>query len=187
LSEGDPLPEGWFYGRKGKNKPLSEEHKQAIGKSNTGKKRPWAKKTAKLAHAVVRGSHWINNGLEEEFFKGDALPEGWQLGRLPSKKPKKPKKPRPKKRKYGGMTKEQRAFHKRMKQIVADLRWITNGTERTRIAKDAKLPGGWWYLKGAGKWATDGVHNKLLLPGQALLPGWHYGMTKKDKAPEKDV
>jgi len=178
LGPDEPLPEGWFYGRRGKCGPLSEEHKASIGRSNSGKKRPWARKTAKLAHAKVRGSHWITNGTEEQFFKGEDLPEGWRRGRLPSNKPKKPKKPRPKKRKYNGQTKEQRAFHKRMKVMITDLRWITNGTERKRINKNESLPEGWSYLQGSSRWITNGVRNQMILPDQPIPNGWRLGMTK---------
>ena len=176
----EPLPEGWWFGRKGKTKPLSEEHKQAISLANTGQKRPWAVKAAKLAHARVRGSHWVTDGVKERFSdKNEPLPEGWYFGRL--LKPKKPKLPKPPKPIRIGPTEAQVKFHQRMKTIMGDKRWITDGKERKRISGDEPLPSGWCFVKRSSRWITNGMTNLMLLHGQPVPDGWWIGMTKLSK------
>ena len=183
LAADDPLPEGWFFGKKGKTSPMPEEQRRAIGKSNTGKKRPWAVATSVLAHDRIRGSHWINNSVKQKFSnKDEFLEPGWIYGKVSlPKKPPKPKKVQPKKRKYNGQTKGQRAFHKRMRGMIADTRWVTNGVDRKRTHKDLPLSEGWVLVRGTSKWITNGTKNKLLLQDHPLPEGWRFGMTKPSR------
>ena len=177
LEAGATLPEGWFFGKRGKTGPMPEKQRRAIGKSNTGQKRPWASVTVALAHERIRGSHWINNGVTQKFSKKDEpLEPGWVYGKIP--KPKKPKVPKPPKPVKLGPTKAEAKHYKRLKSLVKGSTWVTNGISRKRLAVDVPITKGWWAVRGSSKWATNGTKNQLLLPNHPLSEGWRFGMTK---------